>query len=77
MGEILVRDPYRIGLLELLAISFTGDPWIIEDPHEVIDVANELAATGLPEVIGMMTDGNAQPIWNLTDGLLDVLPREP
>jgi len=73
-GEILLRDPYRIELLELLAISFTGDPWVIEDPRKVIDLANELAATGLPEVIGMLAEGDAQPIWNMTDHLVELLP---
>lgn len=71
-GELISRDPYRVELLELLAISFTKDPWIIEEPSKIIDLANELAATGLPEVIGMLNEGNAKPIWNLTDSLTEI-----
>ena len=71
-GEILSRDPHRIELLELLAISYTNDPWIIERESEMIDLANELAATGLPEVIDMLKAGNAKPIWNLTDNLTEL-----
>lgn len=73
-GEILVRDPWRIELLELLAISLTDNPWIIEKPSDVVDLANELAATGLPEVLSMLTDGGGKPVWNLTDRLLDLFP---
>ncbi len=76
-GEILSRDPYRIELLELLAISFLRDPWAIEEPRKVIDLANELAATGIPELVTMLTDGNAQPIWNLTDQMIELLPAAP
>jgi hypothetical protein len=72
-GEILSRDPSRIELLELLAISYTDDPWILEKPSEIMDLVNELAATGLPEVFALLKDGNAKPIWNLTDNLLDTL----
>lgn len=73
-GEILVRDPWRIELLEMLAISLTDNPWIIEKPGDVIDLANELAATGLPDVLSMLTDGGGKPLWNLTDRLLDFFP---
>ncbi len=70
-GEILSRDPRRIELLELLAISITNNPYVIEKPTEVIEIANQLAATGIPKILEMLNDGNAKPIWNLTDNLLD------
>ena len=57
----------------MLAISFNTDPWILEKPNEMMDLANELAATGLPEVFDLLIDGNAKPIWNLTDNLLETL----
>jgi len=73
-GDILSRDPFRIELLELVAISYTNDPWILEKPSGIMDLANELAATGLPEVIDMLKGGNAKPIWNLTDNLTELFP---
>jgi len=73
-GELLSRDPYRIESLELLAVSYTDDPWILERPSEIMDLANELAATGLAEIIDMLKDGSAKPIWNLTDNLTELLP---
>jgi len=73
-GELLSRDPYRIESLELLAVSYTDDPWILERPSEIMDLANELAATGLVEIIDMLKGGSAKPIWNLTDNLTELLP---
>ena len=73
-GDILSRDPFRIELLELLTISYTNDPWILEKPSEMMDLANELAAAGLPEVVDMLKAGNAKPIWNLTDNLTELFP---
>jgi len=73
-GEILVNDSWRIELLEFVAISLTDDPWIIDKPREIMDLANELAATGLPDVLSMLTEGGGKPIWNLTDQLLDLFP---
>lgn len=73
-GELLSRDPYRIESLELLAVSYTDDPWILERPSEIMDLVNELAATGLAEIIDMLKDGSAKPIWNLTDNLTELLP---
>jgi len=73
-GELLSRDPHRIESLELLAVSYTDDPWILEKPSEIIDLANELAATGLAEIIDMLKGGNAKPVWNLTDNLVELFP---
>ena len=76
-GELLSRDPYRIESLELLAVSYTDNPWILEKPSEIIDLANELAATGLAEIIDMLKGGSAKPIWNLTDNLVELFPLGP
>ena len=74
-GEILSRDPHRIHLLELLAVSFTDNAFIIENPSDVIDIANELAATGIPELLSMLRGGSAKPIWNLSDQLMECFAR--
>lgn len=64
-----VLDPHMVELLELLAISIEGDAWVIEKPSRVIEISNELAAIGVPEVIDMLNDGKALSVWNLTDRL--------
>lgn len=74
-GSIFQSDPWRVELLELLAIGFTGDPQVIKDPREVIHMANELAATGMPEVISMLQSSQDPAIWNLSSALVDDLER--
>ena len=72
-GSIFQSDPWRVELLELLAIGFTGDPQVIRNPRDVIQLANELAAAGMPQVIEMLHEGRAQPIWNLSQQVLEKL----
>ena len=71
-GEILSRDAYRIDIIELAAIAVSGDPWIIDKPAMVMDLANSLAAAALPKLLELLSTGNAKPIWNLTDNLLEL-----
>ncbi len=77
-ASMLENDAEKIELLELIAIATTGDPYIIGDPRRVIEIANELAAGGLPQVMQMIEDGNSRNIDNLSDKvkakLLEVLP---
>lgn len=72
-GAMLENDVDRIELLELLAIAVTGDPYTIRDPRGVIDVANELAAGGIPMVFEMLEDGNSRAIDNLSDKVQSML----
>jgi hypothetical protein len=76
-GVILSGDPYRIEFLELLAISHFNDPFILENPSKIVDMANEFAAVGLPELVEMLNSGNGKPIWNLTDSLSERLTDNP
>lgn len=69
-GSIFQGDPWRVEVLELLAIGFTGDPEIIRNPREVVQLANELAATGMAKAIEMLREGHAGPIWNVSDAIL-------
>lgn len=77
-ASMLENDPERIEMLELLAIAVTGDAYVIGDPREVIEVANELAAGGLPMVFDMLEDGNSRAIDNVSDKvkvmLQEILP---
>src|SRR5215472_12517732 len=66
------QDPWRIRQLELLALAEAGgtddldDPTdILDDPGQVISMANEYAATGIGILIDQMT-GQTEPIWAVT-----------
>lgn len=76
-GVVLATDPDRIELLELLAIGHTGDPYVVAEPRQVIDLANGFAAVGVPTVVEMLKSGRGRPLWNLTTAVLDEFEREP
>lgn len=75
-GVVLATDPDRIELLELLAIGHTGDPYIVAEPRQVIDLANGFAAVGVPMVVEMLKSGRGRPLWNLTEAVLEEFERE-
>ncbi len=74
-GTVLSSDPWRIDSLMLLAIGITDDTEIVAEPSKVINLANEYAAAGLPDVIDMLKDGDADAIYNLSDNLEDVIKK--
>lgn len=59
----------------LIAIGKTGDVQIVAEPRRVMALASGLAVAGLPKVIEMLKDGDADPIWNISDAI-DGLLRE-
>ena len=69
-GEVLPSNPWRVFQLQLLGIGYTGSTEILRHPNELIALANELAATGLPLLIEEMV-GKGIPIWAITDYLRD------
>ena len=73
-GSIFGSDPWRVHTLMLIAIGITGDTQIVSEPRRIMALANGLAVAGLPRVIEMLKDGDAEPIWNLSDAL-DTLLR--
>ena len=68
-GSIFAHDPLRIHALMLIAIKKTKDVNIVSEPRQVMALANGFAVAGLPKVIDMLQGGEAEPIWNLSDEL--------
>ena len=75
-GSIFSSDPWRVHTLMLIAISKTGDVQIVSEPRKMMTIASGLAVAGLPKVIEMLKDGDAEPIWNLSD-TIDGILRKP
>lgn len=73
-GSIFGSEPWRVHTLMLIAIGNTGNVQIVSEPRKMMALANGLAVAGLPKVIEMLKDGDAEPIWNLSDAV-DVLLR--
>lgn len=74
-GSIFGSDPWRVHTLMLVAIARSGDVQIVSEPRKMMALANGLAVAGLPKIIEMLKDGDAEPIWNLSDAV-DMLLRK-
>lgn len=73
-GSVLQGELDRIEFLFLLAISHTGDPFVVKDPRQVLDIAEAYVAGGLPIVMEWLDGGGVQsPILNLTKKLMKFL----
>lgn len=75
-GSIFSSDPWRVHTLMLIAIGKTGDVQIVSEPRKMMALASGLAVAGLPKVIEMLKDGDAEPIWNLSDAVDGLLRKE-
>ena len=74
-GSIFASDPWRIHALLLIAIAKTNDVEIVSQPTRIMNLANSLAAAGLPRVVHMLTGGSAEAIWNLSDSTATLLQQ--
>lgn len=66
-GSIFGSDPWRVHAIMLIAIGITGDVAVVSEPRRMMALANGLAIVGLPKVVEMLREGDADPIWNLSD----------
>lgn len=75
-GSIFGSDPWRVHTLMLIAIGKSGDVQIVSEPRKMMALANGLAIAGLPKVIEMLKEGGADPIWNLSDAIDEMLRKQ-
>lgn len=75
-GSIFGSDPWRVHTLMLIAIGKSGDVQIVSEPRKMMALANGLAVAGLPKVIDMLKEGGAEPIWNLSDAVDEILREQ-
>lgn len=74
-GSIFANDPLRIHALMLIAIKKAGSVEIASEPRQIMNIANGLAVAGLPKVVEMLQDGDAEPIWNISDALDELIRK--
>ena len=72
-GAIFDRDSWRVPIVMLVAIAIEDNVEVVGDPHRMMAIANGLAAAGVPHIVEMLSDGNQDPIWNLSDSLDKIL----
>ena len=75
-GSIFGSDPWRVHTLMLIAIGKTDNVQIVSEPGKMMALASGLAIAGLPKVIEMLKEGDAEPIWNLSDAIDEMLRRK-
>jgi hypothetical protein len=74
-GSIFSNDPWRIHALMLVASATAKSINVVGESRRMLGIANGLAIAGLPRVMEMLKNGDAEPIWNISDAL-NALLRE-
>ena len=64
-GEVLPSNPWRLFQLQLMAVGVSNSTDILANPGDLINMANEYAATGLPLLLDEIV-GSQTPIWSMT-----------
>ncbi len=75
-GVIFDTDGWQAQAIMLIAIAVKGNLEIVLNPREMMDIANGLAATGVPHIVKMLNDGPQTPIWNLSDAFEELLQSD-
>ena len=73
-GSIFNSDSWRVYTVMLVAIAVEGNVEIVSEPRRMMDIANGLAAAGVPHIVEMLRhDRDQDPIWNLSNSLDEIL----
>jgi len=75
-GSIFSSDPWRVYAIMLVSIGLLDDIEILAKPRKMMALANGLAVSGYPKLVEMLKDGDAEPIWNLSDSLDSLLRKK-
>jgi hypothetical protein len=72
-GSIFDRDSWRVQTVMLIAIAIEEKVEIVSEPRRMIAIANSLSAAGVPHVVDLLSDGDQDPIWNLSEAIDDIV----
>jgi len=75
-GDIFDTDGWQAQAIMLIAIAVKGNLEVVLNPREMMDIANALAAAGVPHIVKMLNEGPQAPIWNLSNALEGVLQSD-
>ena len=75
-GDIFNTDGWQAQAIMLIAIAVEGNLEVVLNPRRMMDIANVLAAAGVPHIVRMLSEGSESPIWNLSDALEKLLQSE-
>ena len=72
-GDIFNTDGWQAQAIMLIAIAVKGNLEVVLNPRQMMDIANGLAAAGVPHIVKMLNEGPQTPIWNLSDAFEKLL----
>ena len=75
-GDIFNTDGWQAQAIMLIAIVVKGNLEVVLNPREMMDIANGLAAAGVPHIVKMLNEGPRTPIWNLSDAFEKLLQSD-
>ena len=76
-GTIFDTDGWQAQAIMLIAITVDNDLEVVLKPRRMMEIANGLAAAGVPYIVKMLNEGSESPIWNLSDAFEKLLQSEP
>lgn len=76
-GSIFGSDPWRIHTLMLIAIYYARAVDVVSEPRRVMAIVSGLAVSGFPLLLDMLSDGDGDPIWNLSEAVEALLRSNP
>ena len=75
-GEVFNTDNWQTQAIMLIAITVEDDLEVVLKPSRMMDIANSLAAAGVPHIVKMLSEGPQRPIWNLSDAFEKLLQSD-
>ncbi len=75
-GSIFNTDGWQAQAIMLMAITVDGNLEVVLKPRQMMDIANGLAAAGVPHIVKMLKKGPQTPIWNLSDAFEKLLQSD-
>jgi len=68
-ASILSSDSYRITHIQAAYLAITDDLSGLSQPRKVFDFALEMANSGIPVLLQILSDADQKPLWNILDEL--------
>ena len=75
-GDIFNTDGWQAQAIMLVAIAVEDNLEVILNPRRMMDIANGLAAAGVPHIVKMLSDGPEKAIWNLSNAFEKLLQSD-
>ena len=75
-GDIFNTDGWQAQAIMLIAIAVEGAVEVVLDSRRMMDIANSLAAAGVPQIVKMLNEGHQRPLWNLSDAFVELFQSD-